>query len=168
MPQSRIAVYPGSFDPITSGHLDLIKRATKLFDHVIVLVANNASKSYTFTAAERVDMIESCIRDNPRADVEVWDGLVVDFLKEKGARILIRGLRVVSDVDYEFMMASMNRQLHPDVETVFLMPDERFTYLSSTVIKEVTRMGAHVDEYLPAPVVGALQKKFKLKKRKKR
>ena len=164
---SRIAVYPGSFDPITSGHLDILRRATRLFDHVIVVVANNAAKRFTFTAKERVEMIEACIRDNPRADVDVFDGLIVDYVRRKKASVLIRGLRVVSDVDYEFQMASMNRHLNPDVETVFLMPDERFTYLSSSIIKQVTSMGARADEYLPLPVVRMLRRKFGVRRRKK-
>src|SRR5438105_1398459 len=139
---ARIAVYPGSFDPLTKGHLDIIHRACRLFDHVIVAVSTNASKRHAFSVAERIHMIEQAIRDIPNADVDTFNGLLVDYLRVKKSKILIRGLRVVSDVDYEFQLASFNRRLHKDVETVFLMPDEQYTYLASSMVREVARLGA--------------------------
>src|SRR5581483_3865809 len=137
-----IAVYPGSFDPVTLGHLDLIQRACRMFDRVIVAVSNNPSKKHTFSVDERLSMLENAVRDLPQAEVDTFSGLLVDYLKTKKATIVIRGLRAVSDLDYEFQMASMNRRLFSKVETVFLMPDEQYTYLSSSMVKEVGRMGS--------------------------
>ena len=162
---TRIAVYPGSFDPVTKGHLDLVERACQMFDHVIVAVSTNMAKQHTFSIAERMEMIEECLRDNPRADVDTFSGLLVDYLRSKNARVVIRGLRAVGDMDYEFQMAAMNRHLFPDVETVFLMPDERYTYLSASIVREVARMGAKTDEFLPPPVSRLLRAKFKIKRR---
>ncbi len=159
----RIAVYPGSFDPITNGHLDIIQRASRLFDRVIVAVASSSSKDSTFSVRERIRMIGDCIRAIPHAEVGTFKGLLVDYMRSEKARIIIRGVRAVSDMEYEFQMASMNRRIYPEVESVFLMPDERYTYLSSSIIKEVTSMGAHVEEYLPPIVVRMLRAKFKLK-----
>jgi pantetheine-phosphate adenylyltransferase len=163
----RIAVYSGSFDPITNGHLDIIRRASRVFDHVIVAVANNSSKSGTFSVAERIQMIDIAIRDIPGADVDSFDGLLVDYMKKKKARVVVRGIRAVSDMDYEFQMASMNRQLFPEMETVFMMPDENYTYLSSSMIKEVARLGAKPGDYLPANVLQMLKKKLHAPKRAK-
>jgi pantetheine-phosphate adenylyltransferase len=159
----RIAVYPGSFDPVTNGHLDIVRRACRLFDHVIVAVSNAPHKQHTFTIRERMQMIRGCTRDFPGFEVDTFSGLVVDYMREKKATILIRGLRVVSDMDYEFQMASMNRKLYPEAETVFLMPADRYTYLSSSIVKEVSRMGAHVADLLPPQVMARLWRKFKLK-----
>jgi len=159
----RIAVYPGSFDPVTNGHLDIVRRACRLFDLVIIAVSNASHKRHTFTIRERVGLIKQCTRGFPRLAVGTFSGLVVDYLRAKNANILIRGLRVVSDMDYEFQMANMNRKLYPAVETVFLMPAERYTYLSSSIVKEVSRMGAHVSDLLPPQVALKLRKKFKLK-----
>ena len=158
---SRIAVYPGSFDPITYGHLDIIKRACRLFSRVIVTVSNNSTKTYTFSTGERLKMVSESISGIRRATADSFSGLIVDYMKKRGARTLIRGLRVVSDMDYEFQMASMNRQLYPDAETVFLMPDERYTYLSSSIIKDVARMGARVQSYLPPAARRMLRTKLK-------
>ena len=160
----RIAVYSGSFDPITNGHLDIIRRASRVFDHVIVAIANNSSKTATFSVTERLRMIEIAIRDIPGADVDSFEGLLVDYLKRKNARVVIRGIRAVSDMDYEFQMASMNRQLYPEMETVFMMPDENYTYLSSSMIKEVARLGAKPGDYLPATVLQMLKKKLSARK----
>ncbi len=157
---SRIAVYSGSFDPITNGHLDIIRRAARVFDHIIVAVADNSGKSATFSVKERVQMIETAIRDLPSADVDSFRGLLVDYLRKKKARVVVRGIRAVSDMDYEFQMASMNRQLYPEMETVFMMPDENYTYLSSSMIKEVARRGAKPGDYLPANVLHMLKKKL--------
>jgi pantetheine-phosphate adenylyltransferase len=163
---SQIAVYPGSFDPLTKGHLDIIQRACRLFDHVIVAVSNNPVKKATFSVAERIQMVESAIRGLPNADVDTFAGLLVDYLKTKKSRLLIRGLRAVSDMEYEFQMADMNRRLYRQVETVFLMPDEQYTYLSSSVVKEVCRRGASVDAFVPPAVARMLRRKFGGKDRK--
>ena len=165
---SRIAVYPGSFDPVTNGHVDIIRRACRLFGRVLVVVADNSAKIFTFKTQERIQMVRQSIRGLRGASVESFSGLIVDYLREKKATILIRGMRVVSDMDYEFQMASVNRKIFPAVETVFLMPDERYTYLSSSIIKEVTRMGADVGDYLPPSVKKMLLKKFSGARRLKR
>ena len=161
---SQIAVYPGSFDPLTKGHLDIIQRACRLFDHVIVAVSNNPGKHATFSVAERIQMVESAIKDLPNADVDTFGGLLVDYLKTKKSRLLIRGLRAVSDMEYEFQMADMNRRLYRQVETVFLMPDAQYTYLSSSVVKEVCQRGASVDAFVPPAVARMLRRKFGVKK----
>ena len=160
----QIAVYPGSFDPLTKGHLDIIQRACRLFDHVIVAVSNNPGKKATFSVAERIQMVEGSIRDLPNADVDTFAGLLVEYLKTKKSRLLIRGLRAVSDMEYEFQMADMNRRLYREVETVFLMPDEQYTYLSSSVVKEVCQRGAAVDAFVPPVVVRMLRRRFSAKK----
>ncbi|MDD5656322.1 MAG: pantetheine-phosphate adenylyltransferase [Elusimicrobia bacterium] len=160
---SRLAVYPGSFDPPTKGHLDIIQRAARIFDHVIVAVSNNPNKKATFSVAERIQMVEASIRDLPNADVDTFSGLLVDYLRSKKAHILIRGLRVISDVDYEFQLASINRRLFREAETVFLMPDEQYTYLASSVVKEVCQRGAPVDNFVSPAVARVLRRKFSRK-----
>ncbi|HAH05959.1 MAG TPA: pantetheine-phosphate adenylyltransferase [Elusimicrobia bacterium] len=157
----RTAVYPGSFDPVTRGHLDIIQRASRLFDRVIVAAAENPAKQFTFSVSERLRMLEQSVRGLPGVEVDAMGGLIVDYLKAKNAYILIRGLRAVSDLDYEFQMASINRRLYPKVETVFLMPDERYTYLSSSIVKTVARFGAQVDELVPPPACRALARRFR-------
>lgn len=156
----RVAVYPGSFDPITNGHLDIARRARRLFDRVILTVADNSSKTNTFSTAERVRLVRACVAGLPGVEVDTFDGLLVDYLRRKDSRVIIRGVRAVSDMEYEFQMASMNRAVSPEVETVFLMPDERYTYLSSSMIKEVARLGASVPDYLPAPALEAVRRRF--------
>jgi pantetheine-phosphate adenylyltransferase len=156
----RIAVYPGSFDPVTNGHLDIVLRAGRLFGRVIVAVSNAPHKTHTFTTRERLAMLRECVKGMPNVEVDTFSGLLVDYVLSKKATVLIRGLRVVSDMDYEFQMASMNRRLHPEIETVFLMPADRYTYLSSSIVKEVTRMGAHVEQFIPPPVQRRLRMKF--------
>ena len=157
----QTAVYPGTFDPLTRGHLDIIQRACRTFGRVIVVVANNSAKAPTFSVAERIRMIKASITHLPNAEVDTFSGLLVDFLKSKQSRILIRGLRAVSDMDYEFQMASFNRRLYREVETVFLMPDEQYTYLASSLVKEVCRRGAAPNAFVPAPVAHALRRKFR-------
>lgn len=157
---SRIAVYPGSFDPLTRGHLDIIQRASRLFDHVIVAVSNNSAKKPVFSVSERIEMVESCIRDLPNADCDTFSGLLVDYLRKKKAKVLIRGLRVVSDMDYEFQLASFNRRLYGEVETVFLMPDDQYTYLASSMVREIARLGAGTEQFVPPFVARKLKLKF--------
>ena len=160
MPQ--IAVYPGSFDPLTKGHLDIIQRAAKLFDKLIVAVSNNPAKSHTFSVDERIEMMRSATK-GLGVEVDTFSGLLVDYLRSRKARILIRGVRVVSDMDYEFQLASFNRRLYKEVETVFLMPDERYTYLAASMVKEVARLGAAVDEFVSPDVARRLKRRFSAK-----
>ena len=162
MPQP-IAVYPGSFDPVTLGHLDLIERACRMFDRVIVAVSNNPSKKNTFSVSERIEMVESSVRTLPQAEVDTFSGLLVEYMKTKKANLILRGLRAISDVDYEFQLASMNHRLSPKVETVFLMPDEQYTYLSSSMVKEVARMGSKLDTMVSPFVAKKLRDKFHIK-----
>ncbi|MBI4387223.1 MAG: pantetheine-phosphate adenylyltransferase [Elusimicrobia bacterium] len=161
---SRVAIYPGSFDPVTRGHMDLVQRACRLFDRLIVAVSTNPSKKHTFSVDARIRMIEESARHLPQVEVDTFSGLLASYLKRKKVRVVIRGLRVVSDLDYEFQMASMNRRLCPDMETVFLMPDEQYTYLASSMVKEVARMGAPPDAFVTAPVARLLRRTFRARK----
>jgi pantetheine-phosphate adenylyltransferase len=161
---ARIAVYPGSFDPLTRGHLDIIHRAAKIFDHVVVAVSNNAAKKHVFSVSERLEMVEDAIRSLPNVDADTFTGLLVDYIKAKKAHVLIRGLRVVSDMDYEFQLASFNRRLYREVETVFLMPDDQHTYLASSMVREVARLGAGTEQFVTPFVARRLKKKFRAKK----
>jgi pantetheine-phosphate adenylyltransferase len=156
----RRAIYPGSFDPVTNGHLDVIERARKLFDEVIVAVAYNDEKQPLFSLRERLDLLEEtagCI-DNVR--IAQFDGLLVEFAATQQAQAVIRGLRAVSDFEFEFQMALMNRKLEDSVETIFLMPKEEYTYLSSRIIKEIARLGGDISSFVPALVAQALTRKF--------
>ena len=155
----RIAVFPGSFDPLTNGHVDIIDRATRLFDRVIVAVAINAEKTPLFSVDERVGVIREVFRDNLTVHVDTFNGLLVEYAKQQGASALIRGLRAVSDFEYEFQMALMNRRLNHDLETVFLMPDEKYTYTSSRLIKEVFMLGGEVSGLVPPVVEERLRNK---------
>lgn len=157
----RIAVYPGSFDPVTRGHLDLIERACGLFDRVIVAVSNNVAKKHVFSLEDRMCMIEESLRHNPRVEVDTFSGLLVDYLKKRKAHVILRGLRAVSDMDSEFQMASMNRRLYPKSETVFLMPEEKYTYLSSSTVREVAMLGGALDAFVTPPALKRLRHKFK-------
>jgi len=150
------AVYPGSFDPITNGHLDVIERASHIFEEVIVAVAHNDRKLPLFTAAERIALIEGVTRHNPRIRVTSFDGLLVDFATQVSAVALVRGLRAVSDFEFEFQMALMNRKLQPRIETIFLTPREEFSYISSRVVKEIARLGGDVSGFVPENVALAL------------
>jgi pantetheine-phosphate adenylyltransferase len=155
--QPRIAIFPGSFDPITNGHVDIIRRGVKLFDRVIVGVLVNAGKEPHFTPAERVAIIGEVFADEPAVEVETFDGLLVDYVQRRQAAAIVRGLRAVSDFEYEMQMAHMNRHLSPTVETVFLMPDEAHTFLSSRLVKEVFSLGGDVAAFVPPAVYRRLQ-----------
>lgn len=156
------AIYPGTFDPITNAHLDLIQRGLELFDEVIVAIAPNPVKGPTFTTDERVHLVEETLRANKldKARVESFEGLLVDYVEKKNCKIIIRGLRAVSDFEYEFQMALMNRKLAPDIETIFLMPSESYTFLSSHMVKEVCKLGGDVSELVPNIVNNAMKNKF--------
>jgi pantetheine-phosphate adenylyltransferase len=157
----RHAIYPGSFDPITNGHLDVIERARKLFDEVIVAVAHNDEKQPLFTLEERLDLLQQTVGKIDNVRIAQFDGLLVDFALEQKAIAVIRGLRAVSDFEFEFQMALMNRKLQGAVETIFLMPKEEYTYLSSRIIKEIARLGGDVSSFVPITVAKALNRKFK-------
>lgn len=158
-PAQKIAVFPGSFDPLTSGHVDIIERGRYLFDRVIVSVLVNVEKRPLFSIDERLAMIREVFRDQPDIEVDTFDGLLVDYARRKGACAIIRGLRAVSDFEYEFQMALMNRRLYPRLETVFLMPAEQFTYTSSRLIKEVYMLGGEVRGLVPPAVEERLRQK---------
>jgi len=152
----KLAIYPGSFDPITNGHLDIIKRASELFDQVIVAVIKNPSKKAQFSLSDRVEMIKKCA---PGVTVESFDGLLVEYARQKGAKTIVRGLRAVSDFDYEFQMALTNRKMAPNIETIFLMTDYKYSYLSSSFVKHIAALGGDVSELVPAPIAKKLQKR---------
>jgi pantetheine-phosphate adenylyltransferase len=158
---TRIAVYPGSFDPPTRGHEDLVRRSLALADRLVVAVAVNPLKQPLFSVDERLEMLRTAVGDDPRVSFEAFDGLLADFAKKIGASIIVRGLRAVSDFEYEFQMALMNRQLHPSLETVFLVPAVDLTYLSSSLVREVARFGGDVRPMVHAAVAHALAKRFK-------
>ena len=157
----RIGVYPGTFDPITNGHVDLIKRSLRLFDKVYVAVALNPQKHPLFDLDERVEMVRAVTKDLPRVEVEPFQGLLVQFVRERGAHAIIRGLRAVSDFEFELQVALMNRNLDQSSETVFLMPSQEYIYLTSTIIKEVARLGGTLGDLLPPDVVQRVVAKFK-------
>ncbi|QWV91802.1 pantetheine-phosphate adenylyltransferase [Geomonas oryzisoli] len=157
----RVAVYPGSFDPVTYGHLDIIDRALKIFDGVIVAVARNSEKNALFTVQERIDMLTEILKDRPQARVETFEGLLVDYVRRAGATVVIRGLRAVSDFEFEFQLAQMNRNITREVETLFMMTSVPYSYLSSSIVKEVSHLNGPVDKLVPPLVQGALDAKFR-------
>jgi pantetheine-phosphate adenylyltransferase len=159
-PERRVALFPASFDPITNGHLDLIQRARVLFDEVVLAVAKNLSKSATFSVDERYVMLEAVAEGMDDVSVRVFDGLVVQYAEQIGARAIIRGLRMMSDFEYEFEMALMNKHLEPKVEIVFFMTSQEYLYVSSSRLKELVRFGASIDEFVPPVVAEALKKKL--------
>jgi len=147
-----VAIYPGSFDPMTNGHVDIILRGARIFDRIIVGILYNREKNPLFTVDERVRMAREVFQDEPKVEVDTFDGLLVDFARQKGAQVIVRGLRAISDFEYEFQMALMNRRLVPELETVFMMPAESYTYISSRLIREVFALGGPVPGLVPACV----------------
>ena len=162
MANNVIAVYPGTFDPVTRGHEDMVRRATQLFDRVIVAVAAGHHKKNTmFTLPERLDMVREAARANPQVEVESYSGLLRDFVVARGAKAVVRGLRAVTDFDYEVQLAGMNRSLMPDVETVFMTPGDAYQYISSTLVREIALLGGEVDKFVSPPVLGRLMAKVR-------
>ncbi len=156
-----IAVYPGTFDPITLGHEDVVRRAAQLFDHLIVAVAAGHHKKALFSLAERIEMAREAVKDYPGVQVESFDGLMRDFVVARGARAMVRGLRAVTDFDYEFQLAGMNRSLMPDVETVFLTPSDKYQFISSTFVREIATLGGEVDKFVSPGVNRRLLQKVR-------
>jgi pantetheine-phosphate adenylyltransferase len=156
----RIALYPGTFDPITNGHFDIIQRSLEIFDHIIVGVAHNLRKSPLFSVEERVEMLREVTRDLEHLEVAHFDGLVINFARAYGADVIIRGLRAVTDFEYELQMALTNRKLADDIETVFLMPSAQYSFLSSSIVKEIARHEGNISCFVPEFVKMQLQKKF--------
>jgi pantetheine-phosphate adenylyltransferase len=157
----RRAIYPGSFDPLTNGHLDVIERASKLFDRVIVAVARSESKHPLFTLEERVRLVRRAVRHLPRVEAAWFDGLLVDYVVARSAQAVLRGLRAVSDFEFEFQLALMNRKLNERVETIFMMPKDTYTFLSSRLVKEIASLGGDVSAFVPAHVRAALAAKLR-------
>jgi pantetheine-phosphate adenylyltransferase len=157
--KTRLAVYPGSFDPLTNGHVDIIERGRHLFDKIIVAILVNVEKSPLFTMEERVEIVREAFRNQPNVEVDTFDGLLVDYVARRKANTIVRGLRALSDFEAEFQMALMNRRLNPNIETVFMMPAEQYTYISSRVIKEVFSLGGQVHGLVPEIVETRLREK---------
>jgi pantetheine-phosphate adenylyltransferase len=156
----QTAICPGSFDPITLGHLDVIRRASRLFDRVVVCVVYNANKNSTFTLEERLDHIRRITGDFPNVEVATWDNLLVSYADQFENPVVVRGLRAVSDFEYEFMMALTNKKMNPRVETVFLAADEKYTYLSSSTVKEIARFGGDISGFVPGEILEEVQQRF--------
>jgi pantetheine-phosphate adenylyltransferase len=156
----RVAVYPGSFDPITNGHVDIILRGARIFDRIIVAVLVNSEKRSLFSIDERVETAREVFHDEPKVEVDAFEGLLIDFARQKGASVIVRGLRAVSDFEFEFQMALMNRRLAPDIETVFMMPAEAYTYISSRVIREVFSLGGSIRGVVPEIVEARMRQKY--------
>ena len=148
------AIYPGTFDPITRGHEDLVRRASRLFDQVVVAIAPSSGKEPFFTLDERVKMVREVLTDCPNVEVTVFSGLLMDFSQQQNARVILRGLRAVSDFEYEFQMAGMNRSMYPDVETVFMTPSEQYMFISATIVREIALLGGNIDKFVH-PLVAA-------------
>jgi pantetheine-phosphate adenylyltransferase len=158
----NLVIYPGTFDPITNGHLDLIQRGLRIFDHIIVAVAEGSFKKTIFTVEERLEMIREALADKPNVSIDSFQGLLVDYAKSKNARVVLRGLRAVTDFEYEFQMAMMNRRLEPEIETVFLMTGLRWVFLSSSILKEAAVHGGNIEGMVPELVYQKLREKYGL------
>jgi pantetheine-phosphate adenylyltransferase len=158
--KSITAIYPGSFDPVTNGHLDLIARGARIFDKLVVAVLQNLEKAPLFSAPERAEMLRETTREWPNVEVDLFDGLLVDYARRRNAQVILRGIRAISDYEYEFQMALMNRRLEASVETVFMMPAERYIYLSSRLVREVAQLGGSIDGLVPQPVIEKLKAKI--------
>ena len=155
--RSRLAVYPGSFDPLTNGHVDIIRRGIRLFDRIVVAILVNVEKAPLFSMQARVEIVQDVFRDEPNVEVDTFEGLLVDYARKRQADVIVRGLRALSDFETEFQMALLNRRLNPAIETVFMMPAEQYTYISSRLIKEVFSLGGRVSGLVPEIVEGKLR-----------
>jgi pantetheine-phosphate adenylyltransferase len=156
----HIAIYPGSFDPFTNGHMDIVHRGLEIFDNIIIAVARNSEKNSLFSVAERVDMISRLVKDDPRVQVDAFEGLLVNYVVNKEARVILRGLRAVTDFEFEFQLAQMNHTVCEQVETLFMMTSPECAYLSSSIVKEVGRLGGDISKFVPALVKDELSRKF--------
>jgi pantetheine-phosphate adenylyltransferase len=156
----RTVIYPGSFDPLTNGHLDVIQRAAKLFDRVVVAVAKNESKSPLFSLEERLEIVQQAVKGLPNVEADAFDGLLMEYVERRGGQAVVRGLRAVSDFEFEFQLALMNRKLNERIETIFMMPKDTYTFLSSRIVKEIARLGGDVSSFVPAHVRTALSEKL--------
>jgi len=161
----RTAIYPGSFDPLTNGHLDVIQRAAKLFDRVVVAVAKNDSKRPLFTLAERLALVKTAVHHLPHVEADSFEGLLIEYVARQKAQAVVRGLRAVSDFEFEFQLALMNRKLNDNFETIFMMPKDTYTFLSSRIVKEIAALGGDVSSFVPPHVKTALIRKLKPRKR---
>ncbi len=157
----RTAIYPGTFDPITNGHTDLVKRAARVFEKVIIAIAESPHKEPLLPLKQRIALSQDCLKDVPNVEVVGFSTLLMDFVQQVGAGVVVRGLRAVSDFEYEFQLASMNRHLAPEIETLFLTPDEKYSFISSSLVKEVARLDGNVKDFVAAPVRIALEQRFK-------
>ena len=157
----KVAIYPGSFDPVTNGHIDIVERGLKLFDKIIVSILHNPKKEYLFPLEERLEMLKDCLKKFKGVEIDSFDGLLVDYAASRKAHAILRGLRAMSDFEYEFQMALMNRRLSPSAETVFLSAEEEYTYLSSKLVKEVAALGGDVTGLVPEPVQRRLERLFR-------
>ena len=158
----KTAVYPGSFDPPTNGHLDIIKRAAKIYDHIVVGVLDNLNKKPLFTAQERAQMLKTAAADIPNVSVDIFDGLLVDFVKLKGADVVVKGLRTVADFEYEFQMALLNKALDSNCETVFMMTDTKYSYISSSMVKDVAKLSGDLTGLVPSEIIEPVKNKCKI------
>jgi pantetheine-phosphate adenylyltransferase len=156
----RTAIYPGSFDPLTNGHLDVVQRAAKLFDRVIVAVARNSGKDPLFTMEERILLVREAVQNLPRIEVDSFDGLLLDYVRRRKADVVVRGLRAVSDFEYEFQLALLNRSMDEEFETILMMPKDSYVFLSSRIVKEIASLGGNVSSFVPAHVGTALTRKY--------
>ena len=164
-PSPRVAIYPGSFDPLTSGHVDIIERGARIFDQIVVAILGNVEKTPLFSEKERIEILRDVFKGRDNVQIETFNGLLVDYAQQKQASVIVRGLRAVSDFEYEFQMALMNRHLAPGIETVFMMPAEQYTYISSRLIKEVFTLGGEITGLVPPIVEEKLRAKQKAKKK---
>jgi len=156
----KICIYPGSFDPVTNGHLDIIQRAVEIVDKLIVAIGDNVAKKSSFTLEERLELLRLCLKDYPKVEIGSFSGLLVDYAREKNATLIVRGLRAVSDFESEFQMALMNKHLDPNIETLFMMTNVSYSYLSSSSVKEIARMGGSIEGLVPDCIKDRIEKKF--------
>jgi len=159
----KIGVYPGSFDPVTNGHLDIIERASKIFDKLIVAVLVNPNKTPVFDIEERVELLKETTEHLPNVEVKAFKGLLIDFMKQENAKVIVKGLRAVSDFEYEFQMALLNKKLEPSIETIFMMTNSKYSYLSSSMVKEVARFGGCIEDLVPEKIAKKVMKKLNKK-----